>query len=95
MLLVSACSETGKLSGTVAEDNTAEPIRNALVLIERTELHDSTDNIGRYAIRGIPEGWYYASARAEGYRGETLLVAIVKTSGTLGYFSLKPAGDRK
>ena len=53
-----AWAQTGKLSGTVTEAATGEPVPGATVILENTLQGAATDEEGRYSIIGITPGTY-------------------------------------
>jgi outer membrane receptor protein involved in Fe transport len=59
---------TGKISGTVTDQETGEPIVGANIIIEGTYLGASADLEGYYSISNIPPGEYRVIFSAVGYQ---------------------------
>jgi hypothetical protein len=59
---------TGKISGTVTDQETGEPIVGANVIIEGTYLGASADLEGYFSISNIPPGEYRVIFSAVGYQ---------------------------
>jgi hypothetical protein len=78
------------VTGVVRDITTLQPIPSARVLVEGTTFEDSTDIAGRYRIGDVPDNWYYVSARAAGYRGETLLTSVLPRRTSTCDFELEP-----
>lgn len=78
LLMTSAAyaQTTGKISGTITDAATGDPLPGATVLIEGTSQGTSTDLDGRYVIIGVRPGTYtilgsfigFATQRKEGVR---------------------------
>ncbi|MEM1269119.1 MAG: TonB-dependent receptor [Bacteroidota bacterium] len=64
---VAAWAQTGKLSGTVVDRTTNEPLPGATVVIEGTQLGAAADANGEYFIIGVPAGTYSIIASFIGY----------------------------
>ncbi|MGC8652866.1 MAG: TonB-dependent receptor [Candidatus Kryptoniota bacterium] len=62
--------DTGKISGTVVDASTKEPLVGASVQIVGTSLGAATDLDGRFTILNIQPGVYVVRASAVGYRTE-------------------------
>lgn len=62
-----AWAQTGKLSGTVTDAETGEPIPGATVLLENTTLGTATDEQGRYVVIGISPSTYSVRFSFVGY----------------------------
>ena len=60
--------DTGKISGTVTDEATGEPLIGANVLVEGTSFGAATDTDGRYNVLGIPVGTYIVRVEFIGYR---------------------------
>jgi len=74
---ISAAYEDGILTVTVVDDQTAQPIAGATVLVaerDGTPHTAITGADGRYRIEGVPPGEYVPAAVAPGY-GEAALAA--------------------
>ncbi|GAB4176307.1 MAG: hypothetical protein Kow00108_11620 [Calditrichia bacterium] len=63
---------TGKISGTVTDKNTGEPLVGANVLIEGQLLGASTDADGYFVILNIPPGTYTVKCDYIGYQGKVV-----------------------
>lgn len=69
----------GKVSGTVRDMQTGEPLPGANVMIEGTSLGAATNLSGRYVIPSVPPGYYTFRVTYIGYR--TLRVKMQITNG--------------
>jgi outer membrane receptor for ferrienterochelin and colicin len=67
---------TGKLTGTVIDAETGEPLIGVNILLEGTVLGSATDIYGRYVILNIPPGSYSVKISYIGY--ETIIIQEVK-----------------
>lgn len=74
LLLFSAASlaQTGKISGTVTDQQTGEPLIGANVLILNTNFGAATDVNGHFTINLIPPGDYDIRASYIGYQDVTI-----------------------
>ena len=63
-----------KITGTVLDSTTSEPLIGARVIIESTQLHARTDKIGKFYIRWIPVGTYTITAVCGGYDSASVVV---------------------
>ena len=64
---VSAFGQTGKVTGTVTEAETGEPLPGVNVVIEGTQQGSSTGANGQYTILNVPPGTYTLRATFVGY----------------------------
>ena len=65
--LLALAQNSGKLSGTVIDRTTNEPLPGATVVIEGTALGTATDGNGEFFIIGVPVGEYTVRASFVGY----------------------------
>jgi TonB-linked SusC/RagA family outer membrane protein len=72
----------GRVTGTVSDSATGQPVAEALVTVVGTRFGARTDNVGRYAITGVPAGTYRIEARRLGYRPATVPDVAVPDGGT-------------
>ncbi len=80
---ISFAATTGKISGTVNDEMTNEPLIGANVLIEGLALGAATDSNGRFYILNVPPGIYNVSIQMMGYAKltvENLDVSIGRTT---------------
>ncbi len=59
---------TGKITGTVTDANTGEPLIGATVIVVGTKLGAKTDFDGNYVILNVPPGVYEVRATYVGYQ---------------------------
>ena len=92
LILFSSCNKnsdtdkTGTVIGVVKEISTDEPIFQARVSVNGTNLSCLTDTLGRYEIIYIPSGSRTFVAAAEGYfSSDTAVVVIAKEIITIDY----------
>ena len=71
---------SGKISGTITEAGTVEPLVGANVLIVGTTLGSATDAEGAYFILNVPPGKYEIQASMVGYQ-KTIQQGVVVNTG--------------
>ena len=74
---------TGKLSGTILNEKTSEPLIGCNIIIENTYLGASSDLNGDYTILNIPPGKFDIRFEMIGYkklRQEGVLISVDKTT---------------
>jgi hypothetical protein len=71
-------STTGKISGTVVNSESGEPMAGVNIFIEGTSLGSASDEEGDYFILMVPPGTYTVKATMIGY--ETIAVTDVKVN---------------
>ena len=71
----------GKISGSVIDETTKEPLVGVNIFIEGTSMGASSDVEGRYNVLNVPPGTYTLKASAVGYHPAT--VKDVKVSADL------------
>lgn len=64
-----APAQTGRISGTVIDSTTAQPVANAEVSVLGTVLRAATSETGTYVIDGVRAGTYVLDVRRIGYVG--------------------------
>ena len=74
-------AQSGKIRGTVVDEQTKEPLLGANVTIEGTSYGAATDVDGTFQIFNIPVGIYTIKAKYIGYR--TITIANVRVSADL------------
>lgn len=72
MPALALAQSTGKLSGTVMDQDTGEPLPGASISLVGTQLGTLSDIDGNYFIIGVPVGQYDVQASFVGYQTETL-----------------------
>lgn len=73
---------TGKISGTIIDEQTKEPVIGVNVVIAGTTIGASTDVEGAYIITNVPPGTYSISLSAVGYRKKIVKNVIVNVDLT-------------
>ncbi|HTP79126.1 MAG TPA: TonB-dependent receptor, partial [Bacteroidota bacterium] len=68
---------TGKITGTVKDEQTGEPVIGANVVVDGTALGASTNLDGYYVILNVPPGRYTISASSVGYSKKTITDVVV------------------
>ena len=71
-----AQGETGRITGTVVDSGSGQPITSATVVVVGTALGGTTDTEGRYAIADVPAGTHEVRVQRIGFRPQTALVAV-------------------
>jgi len=80
--------DTGNIKGKVTDEADAV-IEGATVVVEGTNLSDTTDEGGYYLLENVPVGIYDVIASAGGYYSETATVTIVKDGIVTQDFTLQ------
>ena len=70
-------ANTGSVAGKVTDRRTGEPLIQASVVIEGTELGTATDGSGRYLIINIPPGKYAVTSSYTGYNDSKVTDVLV------------------
>ena len=73
---------TGKITGTVTDNDTGEAIPGANIMIVGTHLGSATDLKGNYTIINVPLGTYTVEASIIGYRTVKTKDVKVKANST-------------
>ncbi len=68
-------TSTGTVRGTV-RDNSAQPIQDATVAVQGTELQTTTNSVGQYEITNVPAGQRMLIASKSGYVSESKVVNV-------------------
>jgi len=80
--------DTGNIEGKVTDEAEAV-IEGATVVVEGTNLSDTTDEGGCYLLENVPVETYDVIASADGYYSETAIVTIVKDETVTQDFTLQ------
>ncbi|HLP15355.1 MAG TPA: TonB-dependent receptor [Bacteroidota bacterium] len=78
----SAFAGNGKISGTVRDASTREPVLGINVTLVGTKLGGAVDSQGRYFILDVPPGEYALRAGGVGYAGKTIANVVVHADQT-------------
>ncbi|MBN2279232.1 MAG: TonB-dependent receptor [Candidatus Marinimicrobia bacterium] len=73
---------TGKLTGSVIDETTGEPLIGCSVLIQESFLGAATDNNGRFVILNIPPGKYSVAAQMIGYQKKVMKEVSISVDQT-------------
>lgn len=65
---IAPAGQTGKIAGTVIDEDTGEPLMAVNIIVEATTFGAATDMEGYYAILNLPPGTYTVFASMIGYR---------------------------
>lgn len=76
-----ALAQTGSIRGRIA-DAAGAPLPRAVITAEGTALRASSDDQGRYEIRGVSSGAYTLRIRLLGYQPRTARVVVEQTAVT-------------
>jgi hypothetical protein len=87
-------TSTGTVRGTVT-DNNAQPIQDATVAVQGTELQTTTDSYGQYQITNVPAGQRTLIASKSGYVSETKVVNIRAGHTVTEDFTLQTQGAQQ
>jgi Ca-activated chloride channel family protein len=77
-----AAVEQGRIAGHVTDSTSGAPVANALVTVQGTSLHVSTDRQGAYTIDNVPVGTYTLKAQYIGYRPQAKAGVNVRANAT-------------
>lgn len=89
-ILFSQAADTGKLSGTVIDAETNEPLAGVNIILVGTVLGASTDLDGEFNLTGIQRGVYSIKASMIGYKTQTFeKVTIAPGSPAILNFKLE------
>lgn len=75
-------SQTGKITGTVTDEKTREPLIGVNVIVEGTSLGAATDVDGYYVILNVPPGQKSIRVSYIGYTSKTVTNVIVNIDQT-------------
>ena len=82
---------TGKITGTVTDAETREPLPGAVITILGNSMGANTDIDGRYTIINVPVGTYTVQAKMMGYETQNITdIKVTKDMTTTVNFKLKP-----
>lgn len=85
-------AQVGKIAGKVTHLETGEPLIDANVIIEGTNLGAAVDLDGRYYIINVPPGFYTVTASLVGYATQKITAVEVNSSRTTRLdFALRPS----
>jgi len=91
---LASATSTGTVQGTV-RDNNAQPIQDATVAVQGTELQTTTDSYGQYQITNVPAGQRTLIASKIGYVSETKVVNIRAAHTVTEDFTLQTQGAQQ
>jgi len=85
------------ISGRVTDAATGEPIKVAVVQVDGVDpvLSAKTDDLGAYAIDGVPAGEHSVTASAVGYESETVDAEVSDIEGASVNFALQPLDEEQ
>jgi len=83
-------SGVGRISGSVLDKRSSEPLSNVNVTIPGTMYGAATDEEGNYLILGVPSGKYRIVASMIGYRTETRTIEVTRGESAVVDFELYP-----
>lgn len=87
-------NESGKISGTVTDASTGDPIAGATVQIEGTKLAATTNQKGEYVISNVIPGVYSLIARSQGYEpGRVSKLSLSAGATVTQDFKLTPKSE--
>jgi TonB-dependent starch-binding outer membrane protein SusC len=72
-----AQTPTGRITGTVTDSASGQPIQSATVLVVGTQIGAVTNTEGRYTINSVPEGTQQLRVQRLGYAARTTTVVVV------------------
>jgi outer membrane receptor protein involved in Fe transport len=80
-------AQTGKLTGTVTDAGTGQPLEGVQVFVQGTGYGNITNASGRYFILGVPPGTYTVAARRIGYQTleQTNVQVLIDVTRTVNF----------
>jgi hypothetical protein len=81
-LSISSLAQTGKISGTVTDARTGEPLIGANIIIPETAIGAATDINGFYSIINVPPGTHSIRVSSIGYTTQTVVDIRVSINQT-------------
>src|SRR5213079_2399093 len=88
-------AQNGAIRGRIA-DAAGAPLARAMVAAEGSGLHATSDDQGRYEIRGVSAGAYLLRVRLLGYQPRTARVVVDQSAVTQDFtLTAQPIRDRK
>ncbi len=81
----------GTIQGVIKDATTQNPIENAEVSVQGTNLKTTTNAQGQYTIQDVPEGTRTVIATATGYTSQSKSVNVTANTTTTVDFSLTPS----
>lgn len=82
LVQVASAQSTGKITGTVTDSKTTEPVIGANVVIQGTHYGAAADLDGKYSIYNIPPGEYSLIVSSVGYTRVIISKVVVKINLT-------------
>ena len=78
-IVASGCSNTGQIDGMVVDRLTKEPVAEAIIKVEGTQLSTKSDALGKFTIKEVVPGQQNISATKDGYdKSQSITLAIAK-----------------
>lgn len=82
LLPMNLLAQSGKISGTVVEKNTEEPLAGVTVFISAIQRGVTTDSEGRYTLLSVPSGTYEMSFSFIGFATQKVQNVLVNSGRT-------------
>ncbi|MGH2568225.1 MAG: carboxypeptidase-like regulatory domain-containing protein, partial [Bacteroidota bacterium] len=82
LLSIPLFAQTGKITGTVRDDKTKEPLISVNVIVEGTTVGASTNLDGSFTILNVPPGMHLVRASMIGYTTATMVDVRVSINQT-------------
>nr|NIO32127.1 SusC/RagA family TonB-linked outer membrane protein [Gemmatimonadota bacterium] len=80
--------QTGRVIGTVTQQQTAQPLEGAAVLLQGTEIGTLTGSDGRFALTDVPVGSYVVRVMMLGHRAGEEAISVTAGAVTRVDFTL-------
>ena len=84
-----AQARTGRIEGTITDAASGQPIDEATVTVDGTQIVILTDATGRYLLNGVPAGEQTVRVRVLGYATQERQVTITAGRVTVADFALR------
>lgn len=88
---VAHAQSVGKITGTIRDAETQEPLQGANVVVSQTLLGASSDENGNFIIRRVPPGAYVLKVSFLGFRTEVIRVRVQPDSTAPLQIALQPS----
>jgi TonB-linked SusC/RagA family outer membrane protein len=89
-----AQTPTGRITGTVADSASGQPVQSATVLVVGTQIGGVTNAEGRYTINNVPEGSQQLRVQRLGYAARAVTVAVTAGQTITANFSMVAQATR-
>jgi hypothetical protein len=90
-LPIESLGAQARVSGTVRDESSGQPLANAEVRIDALERTTRTDSLGRYLLSNLPSGQRVVNVRLIGYHPAAAIVRLIADGSIVSDFRLARA----